>query len=611
MIAGEMVRIVPRPLSSSLRGFAWLVASWLCVVVCVVVAGCAVDSGAGAPDAGVDLVDGSPSPSNVGDASIDGGGSASRGELADDPANADACWNGLDDDANGLADCDELGCSSSPLCCLGRSTPACCDATDTRVLVEFTRCAGPRPAECGSPATAFGEPASTLEETSPTRAFVPNGNTFDSGLVYAAPLDGAREVVELRATIAAPSVGCADCVDVIAFGVAAPVPTSVMRPDVVVLVRASRGDVALFVAGEVVATRALSTDVAREYALRLSPDGGVRLTIDGGDPMTARWLPRADRRAVLYGRTQNRPADAPPPARALSFTLLAGGCEVPAALAHEGRALVPEEGWSQLPARAPSAVRDGEDVLLAFELGPDVHLARLAPDGSLTLGGSGDVSLPVLVAAGGEALRDPELVREDDRWAIYVTRARGDARTLARAVGEPDFAEVFADPVDLLGGEDLSAPAVTTFRGGRILAAVSGAGVESRILLFDLVDAALQPHGAPSSPAVAVGKEDVLRFDADEVGGPALYVDAAGTLRLYYAGRRGTRWSIGMRASGDGIHWPYAPAEPVLAPIEGGPAAFGVLDPSVAVVDGVSHLFHTATDGAAFVVGRATGATRW
>src|SRR5690606_10270011 len=103
----------------------------------------------------------------------------------------------------------------------------------------------------------------------------------------------------------------------------------------------------------------------------------------------------------------------------------------------------------------------------------------------------------------------------------------------------------------------------------------------------------------------------VMAFDADEVAAPALYVDGAGILRLYYAGRRGSRWSIGMIASGDGRIFAYAPSEPVLRASGTGHDALSVLDPSVVRVGDTLQLFHTASDGVAARVARAVGGTRW
>jgi hypothetical protein len=609
----EMVRIVPPQ-------HRWLAVG--VVAACVLGTGCTAGTacesercGPAAADASTDASRSIPPGQDGGLARGDGGvgdaGPAPGGEFANDAANADVCWNGLDDDGNGIADCAERGCEGSAFCCLDRSTPACCDASEVVVDTTFATCVGTDPAACGTPAMSFGTPAPVLEGPSSMRALVPNGHALDSGLVYAPVLDGTREVLALEARIAAPAEGCTDCVDALAMALADPVPSELMHPDVAVLVRASRRDYALVVAGEVVATRSLTDDEPHLYVLRASPDGAVELRVDGGAPLTAEWLPQAGRRAYLYGRTQNRPSGAPPPARALTFRALRGGCEIPSALTHEGRPLLPDPSWGTLPTRAPSVLRDGDDVLLAFELGPNVHLARLAPDGTPTLGGSGDVNLPVLRAAPGETLRDPELVREEDRWAIYVTRVRGAARSLARAEGQAGFAEVFADPVDVVGGEGLSAPSVARFRGETLVAAVSADESSSSIWLFELVDGVLVPRGDLTEPVVRVQRTRIHPFDADEVGGPALYVDAAGILRLYYAGRRGTRWSIGMRASGDGQSWPYVGEEPVLEPADSGPSALGVLDPSVVVLDGRTHLFHTATDGASFRIARATGATRW
>lgn len=534
----------------------------------------------------------------------DAGSSMTRSEVDPDALLGDSCWNGIDEDENGLTDCDEPGCAATPFCCLGRSSAPCCVERLAPVSVDFALCEGSIPADCEPTASTFGQPAPRLDGEVPRRAFVPGGSERDSGLVFAAPLDATRARIELTARVAASATPCDDCVDVVAFGVGDP-PLDELAPprlDVAVLVRGSRGDVALVVAGEVVATLPLSDDATRPYTLTLQPDGQVLLTSEVGGPLTARWGPRPGLRALLYGRSQARTREgaAIRPARAEGLTISTQECEIPSALEVDADSPLPDPAWGLADARAPSARAEGGSLLVAFEHGGDIHLARLDADGTRAL-----VGAPALRADPGESLRDPELAREGARWMLYVTREREDRSGIARAEGGATLAEPFGALVDVPGGEGLTAPAVAEWRGSTLVAAVSAEG--SGIVLLELVEGQLERwRGLEES--VVRARDDLHSFDADEVGGPALHVDGAGILRLYYAGRRGTRWRIGLVAAGDGETWLYAPEGPVL---DLGPDSRAVRDPSVVVVAGIQQIFHTTSDDASSRVARATGRTRW
>lgn len=548
---------------------------------------------------GLDLPDAS--------SSIDAG--VTPPERAETDFSADACFNGVDDDGDRRADCEDLTCGATPFCCLGVTSAQCCGAGTELLRAEFEGCVDPT--SCGAEATPFGQPLPYIEGG----ALVPNGGSVsDAGLVLGAPLDGTRERIVLSAEIAASLDVCRDCLDAIGIGIGDALAGDVVsvRADVAVLVRAARRDYALVIAGEVIGSAPLTDALAHEYTLALAPDGRVSLAIDAREVMTAEWSPRTDRRALIYGRTANRPAGAPSPARATRVSLSAAACEIPSALSREPAALLPP--WSPLGARAPSAAADGDGVLVAFEIGGAIHLARPDAAGGWTLGGTGTIDAPVLVPRDGEAYRDPELVRETDRWVLYVTREHDGTRSIARSLGADEHGETFAAPIDLQldGVGSLSSPSVARFGGETLLAAVAEIDGEASVVLLQIAGDRLALRGGDlMSQSIVRARGGVSAFDADEVGGPALFVDGANILRLYYAGRRGSRWSIGMLASGDGRSFPYAPSEPVLRGSGAGHDALGVLDPSVIRRGDELHLFHTATDGMQPTIARAVGGTRW
>lgn len=548
-------------------------------------------------DAGVrDLVDGS---------AFDAGPSLGRGE--EDFA-SDSCWNGLDDNEDGVSDCADLGCSVTPFCCLGSSTAACCGSARTLTLDFSGGCTTADPRSCHSSAVAFGEPLPLLEDG----ALVPNGGAIsDAGLIVGELLDGTRERIVITAELAAPIGDCRECLDAIGVGVGGPIAGGVVSvvPDVAVLLRAARGDYALVVGGEVVAAVPLTTEAPRTYVLTLTPDGAVELQVEADEPIEARWWPAQGRQLVLYGRTHNRPAGAPPPARALSVEVGVDACEIPSALAREAAPIF-DDALFPAGARAPSVVIDDAGALAAFEHEGDIYLARRELSGSWTPSNE-----PALEAPSGEAYRDPELVRGADRWILFVTHERAETRGIARAEGAPEHAESFGAPVDLPAPATLSQPAFARVGGREVIAAVASSagdvGIES-IGLLELAGDELRWLGGSREAATVVRPAGGIHaFDADQVAAPALYVDGAGIVRVYYAGRRGARWSIGVRAAGLNGPFSYAPEEPVLEASGEGLDSLGVTDPSVAREGSVLGLYHTALDGLRARIGRASGGTRW
>jgi hypothetical protein len=593
------------------------------IVPCALALGLALGCSDGA-DAGERAADpavpvdaaGSPGPGAVQD-----GGSDAVPDAAptgpDDEAGfgAGACSNGLDDNGNAILDCAEPSCAGVPYCCVGETDAACCSGEGDALAIDFASCEAEWAADCSERASAFGDPPPVIEHG----AFVPNGNReTDAGLVLGDPVDATRERVTVRATIAARQDGCDGeaCVDAVVLGVGdAPAgePPRV-HLDVAVMVRASRGDYALMIAGEEVARWPLSTSEPREYVLELAPDGRFELRVDGvAQAVRATYPPRRDRRVVLYGRTANR--DGVLPARAPRVEVRTAGCDVPDALVRGAEPIAPWAGpdWGDRAVAAPSAVRTPEgETLMAVQVSDGITLLETQGAGAWAF--VGDPNEPALRAPSGARYADPELVREADRYVLYLTHESADGTTLARATGDAGFATTFGAPAALeLPAEapPLESPAVVDFGGRRLLAATAREGGETRIVLLEATDAegtrfAWTNADAEGSTLVREGPD--FAFDDVEVTGADLWVDRADVLRLHYAGRRGTRWGIGLRVSADGATWrSIGDGGPLLTGSGVGHDALGVRDPAVLVNDGVLELFHTATDGVRPSVARAVG----
>jgi len=81
-------------------------------------------------------------------------------------------------------------------------------------------------------------------------------------------------------------------------------------------------------------------------------------------------------------------------------------------------------------------------------------------------------------------------------------------------------------------------------------------------------------------------------------------ITADGLFRLYYAGRRGTRWSVGLLVSPDLETW--FPVGAVLSPDEEGLDAIAVRGPGPFVAaDGRVGLYYRASDGVLTSLGLA------
>ncbi|MBX3273538.1 MAG: hypothetical protein KF729_24960 [Sandaracinaceae bacterium] len=564
-------------------------------------AGAIADYPDGAPGAGIDA-------GAASDASAPPSPDAGSGLFGEED---DACFDGLDNDANEAADCEDDGCSAAPYCCVGSAAPACCTGAGTSLSVDFDACAGTDPRGCAPSLVVFG--GARLEGG----ALVPQGDAHsDGGLVLGPALDPTRERVELRARITAPADGCTDCLDVLALGLAGPPADGRVLADVAVMVRASRRDVALVVAGEAVASEALVDGAEHEYVLAIAPDGAVTLHVDGRRALGASASPRRDRVPMLFGRT-HVPGDAPT-ARARSVSIRTSGCDIPAALRRDPRPTLPFDGvaWDWRAVANPSIAADGDGHLVAFSLDRAIHLARRAADGTLRLAGSGRVEAPLFVPEINDEVRDAELVREPTRWVLYATRqVDGEAPRIVRADGGEGHAESFTALEDVALPADVpwaESPAVLEHRGQRYLAARTEVDAETVIALFVAIDG----RGAVFDWAAGSAAGSVLvrrgaegsRFDQDEVADPDLLEDRFGLMRLYYAGRRGTRWSVGVRVSGDGLTWREPGAPLVLSGSGRGHDALGVRHPSVLLAGGRLELLYTASNGVTVAIGRAEGA---
>nr|MDQ3036962.1 hypothetical protein [Myxococcota bacterium] len=272
-----------------------------------------------------------------------------------------------------------------------------------------------------------------------------------------------------------------------------------------------------------------------------------------------------------------------------------------------------------------------ETTRLAFAAAGAIWIAHPDGAGGFVVPGSTPVLTAGDWAPGG--VGDPELVAQGDRWMLLFTAIDLDgSRRIARVVGEAGFGETFApsaitDLVTLPLDDDegrivaLDGPSAATIGGELWVAAraIREGGTSSLVLLRRGADASsdfelgsvcgtgcASLDDASASPVHRAGDRGELAFDYDEVAAPAL-VSHGGVHRLYYAGRRGTRWAIGLLVTYDMAFFREGnDGAPILSASGAGPDALGVRDPEPWIDGGLLTLFHTGTDGVATHVLTAT-----
>src|SRR5690606_8306498 len=105
-------------------------------------------------------------------------------------------------------------------------------------------------------------------------------------------------------------------------------------------------------------------------------------------------------------------------------------------------------------------------------------------------------------------------------------------------------------------------------------------------------------------------------FDRDEIGAARVLDLGDGVVRIFYAGRRGTRWSIGALVTTDLLHYDQAAGgEPLLGPSGAGFDALGVYSPELLaspVAGGIAQLtmYYTGSAGTVSSLGLATQSIR-
>lgn len=562
-------------------------------------------------------------------------GLAGVGETDDDVSRGtESCYDGLDNDGTDEVDCEDRGCVVLGSCCVGHGD--CCSdlgasAPLPRTLDFDGVCTGDPLTSClaDDPVVAFGDPGPWVRGS----MLHPGGDaSYDSGLVIGDPVDLGAMRVEVQTSFGRAAECSGTCLE--GAGVAFTEQqdfdeTTHIRPLVGLLSSGSRSDVSLVVSGEIVDSWEL-TDATEPWTLVLRPTGLVEVFRGTGsetEPEGTSFFPVSSAtRLVAYGRNRNPMADAPDGSRIGALSIRTELCDMPTAWSSRERLFVaqpPVTGALDTGTmRGASIALGGDRLSMVFEnagvfmfaqrvTGDDTRFALAHPAGS-------DVLQPGRPWDEG-GIHDPELFWADDHWVLFYTAVDGTdgtlsigrATTTTPASGfepeetpfiSPDGTEVvgYSMPTvarlgydattwimivraDLAGGGHQLRPFVSR-DGGESFEAYRGtlAGLTTR-------DTGLSIEG----------------FDADEIAEPSLVIHN-GAYHLYYAGRRGTRWRIGMLASDELLNWrEIGDGGPVLSSDGNGRDRVGVRHPDVWAQPGSVELFYTGNDGARDTLFRA------
>lgn len=565
------------------RGSLLAFAGWLVLAF----ASCA---DAGAPDGfvtdgGATAFDGSPvSPPN---------------DREDPDFDAGACFDGLDNDADGTLDCAEAECGVRAECCVG-SVECCSGATRLSTLTE--ECEDGPASACDSleGLTLFGAP--TIERT----GLVPQGGAGHGGVVMHPSVDPRAGNLRVQARIEAPTTPCAECVDLagIALVEAAPAPGARAVVWLGVVAVSSRGEAQVVASDEVVATFSLMA--AAEYEIELRADGVATVSVGSESvALTELELPPSIQ-VIAYGRTQNRGAGVDA-ARLRGGEVFFEACDMPAALERDPTPRLPTvaSGFTPRALGRATALMVEDRLLTVFADDGDLYQAMETRSGDLA-GPADRNDRAVVPPEGIDDLFDPALVVEDGAVTLYF--AGEDVSGVRRIFRSRREGDTFAAPEDVLAVDGGSVDGPTVFKSPagpwRMIARVRR-GAQTSLEQFEAIGGdtgAWRPLSVVRAPAAA----DLFAFDRDDVAQPAVVRSADGLYRLYYAGQRGTGWSIGLLVSQDGDAW--RPLGAVLTPDGEGFDALQVRGPApVLRTDRANalHLYYTASDGVSSAIGLA------
>lgn len=609
------------------RGYGWNAACALLMILPACSARISSDDqDAGRSDAGAAFADAAgPSldaATQSPDASLADGGPGTMGAAEFDPSRGGiaACFDGADnDDAGGGADCADTSCQANvPACCVGVSSSTCCVAGVPRDL-PFGACGG---GVAGCPALAgfdvFGAPSPRVDDSGAGTVFLPGGEGSESGVLFPDALDPRLGTITLTARVATPEPApSGGQIELVGFGLvdAEIDPGGLGRVAPIAGLRVSRNrrEVTLVVAGETVFRAAITTEDFVDYGLTLSPTGRVALLRDGAELAALELGPGLALRAALYGRTSNEPGsgDVVLNTRVASASVSQQRCDMPGALALRPTPALGGAAWADdfdaigEPDMLRWTFEETTRATMAFMLGDSIYLAEPGPGGlAPTTALDAPVLTEGLVDFAMTAVSSPALRHDGsgelEIWFVGETGGQTTIGVARRRASDGLYRDLTPQLSPAAGERFESVDVYDTNDETRLAVAVRAPDGKTRIEIHRV--------GRGAVGVVRESRPDTLfAFDRDEVGDPSIDIEG-GVHRLYFSGRRGTRWSIGLLVSPDGALF-VEPNDPIaLEPSGLGFDSLSVRAPSVEVFGDELHLYYEGSDGARSRIGVAIGA---
>ncbi|MBN8613479.1 MAG: hypothetical protein J0L92_22990 [Deltaproteobacteria bacterium] len=549
-----------------------------------------------------------------------------EGESADPDTNAASCFDGIDQDRDEVLDCDEDSCRTSRICCVGSTdVDRCCEPVARATEIALSDCAVGAPDACLEldARTISGAPIVSIDHS-----LVPvSGAGIDGAVDFPAlELQPRGEAITLRARIGSPATTAQ--LDATAFGLWVPtLPTTQVTPLVAVVVSATRDDVSIVSGSRVIARHTRPAGIV-EYTLSIEPTGVVNVSVgDTALSPVSITLPASPVVPVVFGRVANDDGTGET-TRLHGLAVERRACDLPNALGRMGEVTPePTAGLDLRDAADPSVlVREAATTLVAFTATSGVS----NDERSIFVGTLEDeavtsvrmvldvVGLEAALASSGltldvTALAGPHLYA-DGTASDAVVRAYFAYRTddlawhIGRLANVLDETGLEVSRIDLgLGSFD--DPALLP--DGRLIVREHTAS-STHLVVFDVsaetparADSLCEARGECDDTTertdsfVLAPSDDSFAFDRDEVAAP-FALRHGGVTRIYYAGRRGTRWSLGvLLQSADGAFFrPANDATAVLAPTGQGGDSLGTFSPSVHVEGEELVVLYAGTDGA-------------
>jgi hypothetical protein len=480
------------------------------------------------------------------------------------------CSDGVDNDGNGLSDCDDFGCLDKPSCCViprvaidDDFAPACADAAcgdpDPACVPDgeiWQSWGSPRPLLCDGQLSPH-----KLEQCYDVGVLSQATLTLEPGLVVAATLVGAPEPrgrLEIGLTLQDEIPGSDDPCE------------SITTSEPVLSIRQLAADgggyrlVARFDGADTGVSEPFADAGPRQIELAIAEDRRVHYLVDGvefASSPAAQPIPEVgpDGRVVVAGRGTTAGVD--------RVTVTVGtDCDTPALWR-------PAEPFVVL-AEGPSGRWDDYSVFAATLAPDDAGGIDLYYGGCREKGGACD---PLVAGLGvARAVAPFEFASDSDCPLVGATSIVCDDGL------ESPFADQFDNLID----------AAPFHQGGELLALASQQNGGDQIVTLRLGDQVTELGDLDGR--IRTGNSGA--WDSHEVC-CATVVEDGGLVRAWYAGRDGPSapWRIGLAESADGVQFEKHPNNPVLR--EGAAGDFdedGATAPSVLATRGLYRMWYEA-----------------